>query len=90
MPRTNNQILVIKATTGTPLDVDKEMTELVLDNVLDQNKAIDSCLSTALKSLLEQLVKKVVNSPGYIAQSTLLLIDNPKFHASAVHELKSE
>lgn len=78
------------AIAGIPFHIEEVMTKLVLENVKAQHKGVDSCFSATLESLIERIVKKVVNSPEAIGQIVQAVSDNPGFVAPVATFVKSE
>lgn len=73
----SGQILLPKVIIGTLLQVKKAMSKLVYEAVMTGHKAEDSSPSATLESLLERVVKKVMNPPETFAHITEAVIEIP-------------
>lgn len=80
-PATSEQIDLRDATTGIWYHVEEALSKLVLEALTARHKGVDNRLSAVLKSLMERIVKKIVNSPETVSQIEEAVIDNPGFFA---------
>lgn len=89
-PRTSNHILMPNEIAGISFHVTEPMTTLVFETVTARHKGVDKHLSTALESLVDHIVKKVVHSPGKIGPIDEDVIDNPGCFVPVAVFVKSE
>lgn len=66
------------------------MRKLVLEAVQAQRIGVDNHLSATLESLIQCILKTVINSPETVAHTTEAVIDNPGFIAPTAALVKLE
>lgn len=87
---TSTQILRRNAITGILSRLEEVMTKIVVQSVTARKKPLNKRQSTALKSLIERVVKKVVKSPETASQVTKAVINNPGLIAATASLFNSE
>lgn len=64
---TRDQIVVCNGITGIPIHVKEPTTKLKLETPTSQHRVVRRCLSAALETLSERIVRKVVSCPSAVA-----------------------